>query len=74
MKVLLIDFYDSFTYNIYHYLIGCGVDAKVVEDGKLDINEIEFYDAVIFSPGPEYCAKGPDLETSPLGIDPVELL
>lgn len=52
MKVLLIDFHDSFTYNIYHYLIGCDVDAKVVEDGKLDINEIESYDAVIFSPGP----------------------
>ncbi len=52
MKVLLIDFYDSFTYNIQHYLIGSGADVNVVEDRKLGIDEVELYDAVIFSPGP----------------------
>lgn len=52
MKVLLIDFYDSFTFNIQHFLTGSGVEVKVVEDGKLDLDEVELYDAVIFSPGP----------------------
>lgn len=52
MKVLLIDFYDSFTYNIYHYLIGMGVEVSVREDKQLDLNEVENFDCVIFSPGP----------------------
>lgn len=52
MKVLLIDFYDSFTYNIYHYLISMQVDVSVREDKLLDLNEVERFDCIIFSPGP----------------------
>lgn len=52
MKVLLIDFYDSFTYNIYHYLISLGVEVTVWEDKELDIEKAGEYDFIIFSPGP----------------------
>lgn len=52
MKVLLIDFYDSFTFNIAHYVRGFGVEVDVIEDRELDIGIVAGYDAVIFSPGP----------------------
>ena len=52
MKVLLIDFYDSFTYNIYHYLIGLNIDVVVIEDKKVDLKFVDQFDCIIFSPGP----------------------
>lgn len=52
MKVLLIDFYDSFTYNIYHYLIGIDAEVTVVEDKQVDLNAVAQFDCIIFSPGP----------------------
>jgi anthranilate synthase component 2 len=52
LKVLLIDFYDSFTYNIYHYLIGLNIDVVVVEDKKVDLIVVDQFDCIIFSPGP----------------------
>ena len=52
MKVLLIDFYDSFTYNIYHYLIGLNIEVVVVEDKKVDLTLVDQFDSIIFSPGP----------------------
>jgi anthranilate synthase component 2 len=48
----LIDFYDSFTYNIFHYLESCGVEVHVVEDRAVKIDEVENYDCIVFSPGP----------------------
>lgn len=52
MKVLLIDFYDSFTYNIFHYLESYGVDVTVIEDRAVKLEEVDLYDCIIFSPGP----------------------
>ena len=52
MKVLLIDFYDSFTYNIFHYLESFGVDVTVLEDRAVKLDEVESYDCIVFSPGP----------------------
>ena len=52
MKVLLIDFYDSFTFNIFHYLESLGVDVTVIEDKALLLDEIEQFDCIILSPGP----------------------
>jgi anthranilate synthase/aminodeoxychorismate synthase-like glutamine amidotransferase len=52
LKVLLIDFYDSFTYNIYHYLISLGVSVDVVEDRELHLTDVERYDCIVLSPGP----------------------
>ena len=54
MKVLLIDNYDSFTFNLYHYISSLGVKVDVVRNDKITISEIKNgnYDAIIISPGP----------------------
>ena len=54
MKILLIDNYDSFTYNLYHYLsiLNCQVD--VCRNDKVQINKIKrnIYHKIVISPGP----------------------
>jgi anthranilate synthase component II len=52
--ILLIDNYDSFTYNLYQYLGELGVELKVVRNDKVTISEIETLKptAIIISPGP----------------------
>ncbi len=52
MKVLLIDFYDSFTYNIQHYLHAHGADVHVVEHDLLEINQMNDFSHIVLSPGP----------------------
>ena len=52
MRVLLIDFYDSFTYNIQHYFINIGCEVDVILDDKLDLALLHDYDCVVLSPGP----------------------
>ncbi len=53
--ILLIDNYDSFTYNLYHYIIEAGCeDVKVVRNDKISIPEIKKLNpqAIVLSPGP----------------------
>mgnify|MGYP001977251344 FL=1 len=53
MKIILIDNYDSFTFNLYHYLSSyCKVD--VVRNDKIDALEIvkKKYNKIVISPGP----------------------
>jgi anthranilate synthase/aminodeoxychorismate synthase-like glutamine amidotransferase len=52
--LLLIDNYDSFTYNLYQYLCELGVDVKVVRNNKVTVGEIAGLGAerIIISPGP----------------------
>ena len=52
--ILLLDNYDSFTYNIYQYLSELGQDVKVVRNDKIDLNQISDLDPerIIISPGP----------------------
>ncbi len=55
MKILMIDNYDSFTYNIVQYLYELGVDVEVVRNDKISIDEIknkDDIDAIVISPGP----------------------
>ena len=51
MKILLIDNYDSFTYNIEHYLRNYS-DVDVVRIDELNISEISKYNKIVLSPGP----------------------
>jgi len=53
MKILLIDNYDSFTFNLYHYLSTCS-NVDVVRNDKIDSNEIlkKNYKRIVISPGP----------------------
>ena len=52
--VLMIDNYDSFTYNIVQYCLELGADLKVIRNDELNIEEIKALnpEKIIISPGP----------------------
>ena len=54
MKILLIDNYDSFTYNLYHYIAKFKKNVDVVRNDKIDSKNIlkKRYDKIVISPGP----------------------
>lgn len=52
MKILILDNYDSFTYNIVHAVRELGLNPDVVRNDKINLPEIEKYDKIIISPGP----------------------
>ena len=52
MSVLLIDNYDSFTYNLVHYLQDLGAEVEVRRNDKVELEEIEKADKILLSPGP----------------------
>ena len=52
--ILLIDNYDSFTYNLYQYISELGGSVKVVRNDKISLEDIEEMspEKIIISPGP----------------------
>jgi anthranilate synthase component 2 len=52
MKIVIIDNYDSFTYNLYHLLREVGADTSVVRNDKFALPDLEIYDKIVLSPGP----------------------
>ena len=54
MKVLLIDNYDSFTFNLYHYISSLGVKVEVVRNDKIEAKDVKKnkYNKIVISPGP----------------------
>jgi anthranilate synthase component 2 len=56
MKILLIDNYDSFTYNLYHYLSILKCNVEVYRNNKITIDQIKKkkFDKIVISPGPGY--------------------
>ena len=52
--ILLLDNYDSFTYNIYQYMSELGADVKVVRNDKISLSEIKDLnpEKIVISPGP----------------------
>lgn len=51
-KMVLIDNYDSFTYNLVHYLEELNCDVVVLRNDEFEIEELQSFDAIILSPGP----------------------
>jgi anthranilate synthase component II len=53
-KLILIDNYDSFTYNLYHFLGELGAETTVYRNDKIDVEAVASAnpDAIILSPGP----------------------
>ncbi|WP_256003000.1 MULTISPECIES: anthranilate synthase component II [Pedobacter] len=51
-KVLVIDNYDSFTYNLVHLVNELGRDVEVWRNDKFELADVEQYDKIILSPGP----------------------
>ena len=54
MKILLIDNYDSFTFNLFHYLSSLKVNVDVIRNDKINSKEIikRRYNKIVISPGP----------------------
>ena len=51
-RILLLDNYDSFTYNVYQMLSELGAAVEVIRNDKISAEEAKNFDAVIISPGP----------------------
>lgn len=57
MKAVIIDNYDSFTYNLYHLIRETGTDTTVLRNDAFDLKDIEAYDKIILSPGPGHSGR-----------------
>jgi anthranilate synthase component 2 len=51
-KILVIDNYDSFTYNLVHYLEELGCEVIVKRNDQLSLEEVDAFDKIVLSPGP----------------------
>lgn len=51
-KIVVIDNYDSFTYNLVHLLHECGQEAIVWRNDKFELTDLEAFDHILLSPGP----------------------
>ena len=51
-KILVIDNYDSFTYNLVHYLEELECEVVVKRNDQLTLEEIDAFDKIVLSPGP----------------------
>ena len=52
MKIVIIDNYDSFTYNLSHLVKELGAEVTVLRNDQFNLDEIETYSKIILSPGP----------------------
>ena len=54
MKILVLDNYDSFTYNLVHYLreLGYGAQMDISRNDQIDLLKVGEYDKILLSPGP----------------------
>ena len=52
MKIVIIDNYDSFTYNLSHLVKELGAEVTVVRNDRFELSELEAFDKIILSPGP----------------------
>jgi para-aminobenzoate synthetase component 2 len=51
-RILVVDNYDSFVYNIVQYLAQLGADVDVVRNDEVTVEQALTYDGVLISPGP----------------------
>lgn len=51
-KIAVIDNYDSFTYNLVHYLEDLNAVVTVFRNDELELSELESFDKILLSPGP----------------------
>ncbi|WP_299435696.1 aminodeoxychorismate/anthranilate synthase component II [uncultured Maribacter sp.] len=51
-KILVIDNYDSFTYNLVHYLEDLDCEVVVKRNDQLSLEEVDAFDKIVLSPGP----------------------
>src|ERR1700744_5284376 len=51
-KILIIDNYDSFTYNLVHLVNEIGLQCEVWRNDKFNLDDVDTFDKIILSPGP----------------------
>jgi len=52
LKIVVIDNYDSFTYNLVHILDKLEVEVTIIRNDQFHIDDLEAYDKIMISPGP----------------------
>ena len=52
MKIVIIDNYDSFTYNLSHLVKELGAEVTVLRNDQFELADLEQYNKIILSPGP----------------------
>ena len=52
MKIVIIDNYDSFTYNLAHLVKSLGAQVTVLRNDRFELSDLEAFDKIILSPGP----------------------
>ena len=52
MRIVIIDNYDSFTYNLAHLVKELGAEVEVLRNDQFQIEDLLPYDKIILSPGP----------------------
>ena len=52
MKILMLDNYDSFTYNLVHIFEALGVEVDVFRNDKIFLSDVDAYERIVLSPGP----------------------
>ena len=52
MKIVIIDNYDSFTYNLAHLVKELGTEVTVLRNDQFQLDDLEDYHKIILSPGP----------------------
>lgn len=74
MKILLLDNYDSFTFNLAHYLESMCEKVDVLRNDEVSLERINDYDKIVLSPGPGLPADAgmmPELITRYTGKTPI---
>lgn len=51
-KIVVIDNYDSFTYNLVHYLEALNAEVTVYRNDEFELEELQKFDKILLSPGP----------------------
>ncbi|WP_432670151.1 anthranilate synthase component II [Flavobacterium sp. SM2513] len=51
-KIVIIDNYDSFTFNLAHYFEALNCEVSVFRNDEFDLDELRFFDKIVLSPGP----------------------
>ena len=52
MKIVIIDNYDSFTYNLSHLIKDLGVEITVLRNDQFKLSDLEQYNKIVLAPGP----------------------
>lgn len=52
MKILVLDNYDSFTYNLVYIIRQLGYEMDIYRNDKINLSDIDVYDKILLSPGP----------------------